>query len=314
LARFERPFHELSDLVAKSDVPIQKIPAGVRGPKAEKPGPKPKSGARYACGKLKPQKQRSEIAPALWARIKANAIRMGEDSRLGCELSRLSMMGELTLAQTAAGMRLAEIYGRFERSIGRRRSAASPAYAIGHGDPDLAEDRMTDEQIAQLAETRGRVRQAFLDLQEDLPVYPPRARALVEALCVEDRPLEPPALEEAKAVLDHLVRAFGPKWRDKKPGPGRPQRSRTAPAQVARVTVAPVGDTPAKIAHRMELRVLRPDLDDADIDRAYKLQTDLQSAIADRERFRRDKEIRKSATIPPVPTPETSQIAPQTGD
>src|SRR6185369_8223603 len=233
---------------------------------------------------------------------------------LGCELSRLSMMGELTLAQTAAGMRLAEIYGRFERSIGRRRSAASPAYAIGHGDPDLAEDRMTDEQLTQLAETRARARQAFLDLQEDLPVYPPRARALVEALCVEDRPLEPLALEEAKAVLDHLVRAFGPKWREKKPGPGRPQRSRPAPSEAPRAAPVQAGDTPAKIAYRMALRVLRPDLDDSDIERAYKLQTDLQAAISDRERFRQSKEIRKSAAIPPVPTPETPQIAAQTGD
>jgi hypothetical protein len=308
MARFERPLHEMTRIVAAADVPVRKIPMGERAlTKSEakqasiaaaksKTGRPRKDGDRYPGGKLKPS---NEIAPAIWQRIRANAIKLGEDARLGSELARLSLLGFLSTAQTAAGFRMAEIYGRYERSRGLRRAAKSAAYDIGHGDPDLAEDRMTTDELDRLAERQAKARKDFADLQQELPVYPPRARALLEALVLEDRPLDVGTLRDIAPLLDRLVMYFGDKWRNRKPGPGKAERKR--PVAVADMAMAgpreqPL-EPPAKTAFKMAIARLRPDLDEAAIEEAYKLQSELASAVAERTRFRTDKERAKSTPL-----------------
>lgn len=303
----------IADMLAVSDVPVQKIAEGVRGVPSSKrrdsrkgrPGPAPEKGERYPCGKLKP---RSEISPALWQRIKTNAIRFGEDSRLASELSRLSMLGHLTAAQTAAGLRMAEIYGRFERTRGLRRSAKSAAYDRGHGDPDLAEERMTPKERERLVEQQALVRQEFEDLQANLAKMEegtPNERAVrgargaLEALCVEDRPIDPFTLADIPTMLDRLAKAFGDAWRRRKPGPGRPERKISPPTgTVPRRSPAEQSELPAKTAFRAMLGKLRPDLDADGIERAWSIHNGLEAAFTDRERVRREKtETRKSPIV-----------------
>jgi hypothetical protein len=308
MARFERPLHEMTRIAAESDVPVRKIPDGETGLKKTREGLSPailskgkagrprKDGERYPSGKLKPS---SEISPAHWQRIRTDAIKLGGDARLGSELSRLSLFGYLTSAQTAAGFRMAEIYGRYERSRGLRRAAKSAAYDIGHGDPDLDEERMTTDELDRLAERQAKARKDFADLQQELPVYPPRARALLEALVLEDRPLDVGTLRDIAPLLDRLVMYFGDKWRNRKPGPGKAERKR--PVAVADMAMAgpreqPL-EPPAKTAFKMAIARLRPDLDEAAIEQAYKLQSELASAVAERTRFRTDKERAKSTPL-----------------
>ena len=67
------------------------------------------------------------------------------------ELARLSVHGVLTNAQTAAGFRIGEIYHRYHRMKRLRTNPKSPNYEIGlGGSADLAEERMSPEQLAEL--------------------------------------------------------------------------------------------------------------------------------------------------------------------
>jgi hypothetical protein len=271
---------------------VQHIPEGKRGPKSPRP-PKPEShvgrpakpGERYPCGRLKPA---NEMAPALWQRIRTQAVRFGEDARLGSELSRLSMLGVITAAETAAGFRMAEIYGQYERLEGKRRSACSAAYDVGYGDAGVDEERLTEQEREKRVEREQTIIATFFDLRDALP---PRARDMLERLCVEDHRVDSFDIEEIKELLAGLTTSFGKKWRDRKAGPARPERARkpTEPAgHPARR--ADTAEPPAKAAFRMAMKRLRPDLDSGQVDTAWMIQSELAITLADRERFRREKE------------------------
>jgi hypothetical protein len=277
--------------------PVQHIPQGKRGLKRGRPA---KPGERYTCGRLKPVNEilrpSNEMAPALWQRIRAQAIHFGEDARLGSELSRLSMLGVLTGAETAAGMRMAEIYGQYERLEGKRRSTRSAAYDVGYGDGEIDEERLTEEERKIRVAREQTIIKTFTDLRDALA---PRARDMLERLCVEDRRVDNVNIEEIKEMLAGLPAAFGKKWRDRKAGPVRPERARR-PTEAAAHPARPVEtvDLPAKTAHRMAMTRLRPDLDADQVDSAWTLQRELAITLAERERFRREKELRKSGAPP----------------
>lgn len=251
-----------------------------------KRGPKPKEGPRYPCGKLRPE----GISPSGWQRIKTDVVRIANDTRLGTEVGRLSFHGELTAAQTAAAFRVGEIYGRFERFKRLRRSAASPSYMAGYGDPDLDEDRMTKEELATLEDRIQTAKREYALVQNELPVYPPRAAALLERLCVDDQPVTEHQLVYVCAMLDRLVTAFGENWRKRKGGPADMRRLgnlRPAERRATRSTETPVPrrDNASRMAWTMVMRKLRPDLDDTALARVY----ELQRVLADREQFRQSK-------------------------
>jgi len=282
----------IADLNAAKDVPVhvRKIPEGVRGLKRGRPA---KAGERHPCGKLKKPAsgKPAGIAPALWQRIKTDAVRLVQDARLGSELARLSVFGDLTVVQTAAGFKMAEIYGRYERVVGLHRSARSAAYDMGHGDPDLAEERLSEDEKEVRDERLRRVRNDFHDLQEAVPVYPIHARAMLEALVIEDRPPDATRLPELADLLEHMAKNFGEKWRQRKSGPKpRKQAKALRTAEEAPARKPQVLESPALIGFRAAMATLRPDLADDLVRRAF----DLQTVLADRERVRRDKEFRKS--------------------
>jgi hypothetical protein len=282
----------LADLIAASDVPVQKIPAGKRALAAKhkgKRGRPAKDGERYACGKLKPTPS-AEISPAHWQRIKTQAARFGEDARLSSELSRLSLLGHLTTVQTAAGFRMAELYGQYDKTFGMRRTARSVAYDVGRGDHELAEERKTEAQRKAEIERTRNIRTKFKKLQQAMAECGPTATPMLEQLCIEDAPLLQGDIARTADWLDHIARHFGEKWKRRKPGPGRPDRARDAQA-AADAAKRPKPETAAETAFRTVLAKLRPDLNADEIARAYRIQ----AVLADRERFRRDKPFRKSA-------------------
>jgi hypothetical protein len=116
------------------------------------------------------------IAPAAWARIRQMVAAGALDPIHATEIGRLSYLGEITASQAAAGFRVAEIYGRYERSIGRRRSARSPSYEIAFGP---AAEQVASEIEAVRARSAAR---EWARLQDLIPPYPPIAKALLEAL------------------------------------------------------------------------------------------------------------------------------------
>lgn len=261
-----------------------------------------KPGERYPSGKLRPAPKPTfePISGAEWQRIRTAGKKLGADPRLSSELSRLNLFGELTIVQTTAGHRVGEIYGRFERAHGRRRSVRSPSYERAFGADSSADD---DREEA--------ARAAFLALQETLarltfvppapagkcPSLSPRTlprHSLIDALeqlCVEDRPVRPDVLPLVRSLLDHLAVAWG-LTTVKKPHAGsarKPEKTRAPPPRVAKTN--PINAD--KTAWLRTMRLMRPDLSEAQLERAY----DLAQAIKDREIFERSK--RKPARAEP---------------
>jgi hypothetical protein len=171
-----------------------------------------KPGERYPSGDLKPKGE--AIAPAVWARIKADAVRITKDERLGTELGRLSFHGELTNAQTAAGFRVAEIYRRYHRLKRLRDTAKSPTFQGGSsGSADLAEERMDAEHLEAHEDSIRAAEADWKRLQEELPLYLREIPDALIELCVFDRPLSPVLLPDIRIALDRLATAFGDQWR-----------------------------------------------------------------------------------------------------
>lgn len=165
----------------------------------KRPGPRAQAGPRYPCGR---RKSVGDVrAPTLWRRIKDNGIALGLDRRLGSEVGRLSLLGELTDTEAATAFLIAEVYGRFERYSGKRRTAHSPSYDIGR-----AAEPMEDHDHERRAR---RARKQFDRLQDCLPVYPPQARAELEQLCCEDRAVSSLHLPEIRSLLARVAVEFG---------------------------------------------------------------------------------------------------------
>jgi hypothetical protein len=264
-----------------------------------------KAGERYPSGKLRPaDTSKSPIAPAVWQRIQADATKLGLDPRLGTELGRLSMHAELSLSEVSAGFRIAEIYYRFEHMHGRSRSAAGssffrqfvanleqPADAHIRGALSLA-DREQNE-IEAKAE--------FEMLQEYMP---PGQRSLIEQLCVENRPISPHQIATIKQILNWFAGLFRD---DKKYRSRKAKKLTTDDFKLKYVRVgdqktikflseAGANSAPApevrkrpennnKSAWLQVQRILRPDLNDEELEKAWAVYI----ALAARSDFRQEK-------------------------
>ena len=79
------------------------------------PGRSRRAGERYPGGEIKPRDEGDVRAPTLWRRIKDDAVKGGAHPYAGTVLGRLSIFGLLADAEVAAGFRVAEIVGRYER-------------------------------------------------------------------------------------------------------------------------------------------------------------------------------------------------------
>ena len=230
-----------------------------------KPGRPPKPGERFPSGDIKPKGEPTgSISATAWQRIKAEGMRFGLDARLGSEIGRLSLHGELTNAQTVTAFRIGEIYGRFERYKRRRRSVASPSYESGFGDADVAEERMDPDELARHEVRIQDAERQFHLLQEELPAYPPAVKAAIEDLCVNDRMINPTQLAEVCYWLDRLTVAFRRDWARRQPRKGAsPRRGQRISAKASNARPA----SPPRSAKEM--------------------------ALADREAFRREKKARE---------------------
>ncbi len=216
------------------------------------------------------------IAPAAWQRIRQMVEVGALDPIHATELGRLSYHGEITSTQMAAGLRIGEIYGRYERSIGRRRSARSPSYEIGFGqspDPESTEGEIEQARAA---------RHAWDLVQALMPTD--LARAMIEDLCVEDRAINSLHLDGIRTLLDRAAAKFGTTTTGKAPVETthrRPtHRANGKPAPAAAALQHRVGELDV---WRIMLAKLRPDLDDDQALSAFQLFT----AMKDRARLRR---------------------------
>jgi hypothetical protein len=74
----------------------------------------------------------------------------------------MGAIGELTDIEVTAGFKIAEVYGRFERSIGCRRIVASPSYEVGRG-----WDATGEEDEVAIAQSKAAAR-AFAAMQTEM--------------------------------------------------------------------------------------------------------------------------------------------------
>lgn len=260
---------------------------------ARRRGRPTKPGPRYPNGQLKHKPAIEPIAPALWQRIVTEAKKKTIDERLGSELGRLFLHGELTSPQIAAGFRLAEVYGTFERYKGKRRSTASPSYeASSRGDHLVAEELIGPDALQIMEERIQAAQTKFNALQkhfEDKKV-PRGVRNALEELCVEDRIISSLILPDLRNALDELGQFFGF------------TTARHALKQVAASPRKPTlqQDGEAKRAPNLDrmywievVRRLRPDLSTDQLIEAH----EVQRALVARGIFRRSKEKRRDNVI-----------------
>jgi hypothetical protein len=221
------------------------------------------------------------IAPAAWDRLKRLAQAKAIDPVLGSELGRLANLGELTSTQLAAGVRVGEIYGRFERVVGKRRSTKSPSYEMGFsagGSSAISE------------ETIASAKAAWKSLQEILSVYPSAVRSVLEELCVEDRAINSALLEDVRTLLDRLAFKFG--ITTKSPEPQK-KKVRAEKSDQATAGTNPRAPNLEQACYVTVLSRLRPDLKPTQIVETYFTF----KALTARAVYRRDVETRKRRTL-----------------
>lgn len=148
-----------------------------------------KQGARYACGKLKPQVSEG-VSPTQWQRICTDAVKLTNDPRLESELGRLVFHGRLTKRQADAASKIARIYGAYERAHGLSRSSRSPDYEMGmlHGAASASDSAFADSK--------------FMKLRAAIPWV---MRGAVEQLCVEGSPINPTFLPHMAKLLENIA-------------------------------------------------------------------------------------------------------------
>jgi hypothetical protein len=170
-----------------------------------------KPGKRHPGGQLV-QEPEGPSATA-FKRVIDDSVKLSAGALLGTQLGRLGFLKALTPAEVATGFRIAMIYGAYERSIGRRRSAASPSYEIGRGRDAAAPE---SEEAIERARMAAR---AFGALQAEIKLCPRNVRAALEELCVEDRACLPGCLLAVRVALGMLAEPLGVKRATAAPKP-----------------------------------------------------------------------------------------------
>jgi hypothetical protein len=156
-----------------------------------------KPGPRFPGGQLKPES--AGITATALQRLRA----LGSNPLLETQVGRLLFLEELRPIDAQTAFRIAEIYGRYDRALGRRRGCASPSYEVGRGrDTGLHE---SDSERAR-AESAAR---RFGALQAEMRLCPRGVKGALEELCVEDRPCPPGWLPAVRIALDILAVPLG---------------------------------------------------------------------------------------------------------
>lgn len=165
--------------------------------------------ARYPSGQAKPEG--AGITGTALQRLRA----LGTNPILESQVGRLLFLGELELEQAQTAWRIAEIYGRYDRAMGRRRSAASPSYEIGHGLVRRGNGREESEDDAERKTTAVR---RFGNLQAEIRLCPRGVKPAIEELCIEDRACPAGWLPQVKIALSILAEALGLRRRGQRSG------------------------------------------------------------------------------------------------
>lgn len=278
-------------------------------------GSRRKDGARYPSGQLKHHNKRSKLKPdvepisgALYQRIRQYGMKQfGVDPRLHTELARLNLFGELTVAMTAAGLKIAEIYGRYEGLRGFRRSTKSPSYNASYGEAGVAEELMDAATIAELEAKIRSATEAFERLVGRAAVWneetgkldppepgliPSHMRNAIETLCVQDQSISPVLYENLREVLQQLAVVWS--IQSGAPPRGGSSRALRGPAlhfnkheEDSGTTAKPVKKLASadRVAFGYLMRKLHPSLEEKTIDKLY----NYEQALKAREQLEREK-------------------------
>lgn len=153
---------------------------------------------RYPSGQVKPED--AGVTGTQLHRLRS----LGKYQILETQIGRLLFLGEIDQVQAETAWRIAQIYGRYDRAMGRRRSAASPSYEVGRG-RDTAATESDDE-----AERSRTAVRRFNRLQDEIRAISPIGLASVlEELCVNDLVCPPGTLLTVKVALDRLAEPLG---------------------------------------------------------------------------------------------------------
>jgi hypothetical protein len=239
-------------------------------------------GERFPGGKLRPGQGGDPVA--VWQRARLEWVRAGRDPQGATQLGRLGIIGELNESEVAAGFKIAEVYGRYESSIGRRRTAASPSYEVGRG----------REQVSETDAERDRartVRRAFDALSGELAGAERQCgrglKDAVEAVCVEDRVCPAGRLGDVRLALDLIAAHFRlDRRRERQRGTNGINR------QAPHVPLAHPGGREAFIE---TLCSIVPDMDADAAEEAFDALIERErfdKALMDREKFRMGKETK----------------------
>ena len=258
---------QVREIVSRYSGPIQKVRTGARGISAattrgnQGAGRPAKAGERYPSGQLKPTQ-----SPALLRRIFKDAEEGYLDARLGSHIGRLLFHRQLSYSEASIAFQIGEVYGRYEAQIGKRRTTRSPSYESGFGG-DLRPEWVDDE----LRERVAAIKEQWLALQDEIETYGRQARQMIEALCVNDEPINSLHLADVRRILARLAMFFRSR-RSKK------RRKRTAPLNVAMAMPAPAAqlEVPRRIDHEREAwlsvqRKLSPHLKERELSVAYEI-------------------------------------------
>jgi hypothetical protein len=182
-------------------------------------GRPPLPGERYESGRRKAGDPRGR---AIWNRLRDIGEQIGLDPRHASPLALLAWTGELTERQAEAGFLIARIYAAYERAQHVRRAAAAPSYVNALASDDSArsaEDVLEDfERRAQAQDPKeverktARAVRRWQKLQELFEALPPpvvgHARAIVEQVCVDGRPIHFSNIVSLQAFLDRVAAKF----------------------------------------------------------------------------------------------------------
>lgn len=249
-----------------------------------------KQGERYSSnGNIKPIKQRpfEGLAPALLGRIKNVLLKKANDPRLAELVGVLWVDGEFTNAQAAAAYKIGDIYRAYHRAKSLREHPKAPNWERGFGSADLAEERMSPEQLQNHEEWIRKAEDAWRKVDEFFTQLRRELRQAIIDVCVFSTPCNPTLLPDLRAVLDELAKRWAPGWQQRALKLGDSQVLREGPRTSAHVHIQRPKrrDTISEPLDAV-LKAIRPDLDEDE----RKLVVETFHALRDRAEFQRSKQ------------------------
>jgi hypothetical protein len=160
----------------------------------------------------------------------------------------------LTSVQVAAGFRIGDTYRRYYRAKKLRITPKSPSFERNFGDGDVAEERMTLDQIRVLEAQVRKAEEAWAKIKGHMATLPGNVETAVMDVCVEDRPTNPTLYPELRWVLDQMSKRWAPEWdeMDKRRAPHRIKAAmyqKVEPVQVRPKDRAPI-ISPSRISNQ----------------------------------------------------------------